>query len=131
MPTTPTDYTFNSAAPSCTSVFTSVTLSCTYTSGTKILKVSGMFPSVNADGQYGIIISNFFTGAAAVNSTSFSMTIKNPTGYLIVQQTTGIISKISAAVGSCSSPCATCAGTASTCTSCTVPSDNPIFNPVT
>lgn len=54
LPGTPTDYAFSATNTTCTSVFTNVTLTCTYTSGTKTMKVTGMFPSTNNDGSYGI-----------------------------------------------------------------------------
>ncbi len=84
LPTTPADFSFSSSNSSCTSVFSTATLACVYTSGTKTMKVSGMFPSGNSDGQYGISINGFFTGAATGASSSFSMSVKNTAGYLIV-----------------------------------------------
>lgn len=48
--------TITDTTPTCTSVFSSVTLTCTYNTGTRLITIEGMFPSGNSDGQYGIVI---------------------------------------------------------------------------
>jgi len=48
LPATPTDYSITSATPACTSVFTTATLTCTFSGG--VLTVSGMFPVGNNNG---------------------------------------------------------------------------------
>lgn len=54
LPTNPTDLNVNSATPTCTSVFSSVTLTCSFSSDK--ITINGMFPTGNSDGQYGIVI---------------------------------------------------------------------------
>jgi len=72
LPTT-TTMSISSATPACTSLFTSVTLTCTYAAPT--LTVSGMFPVGNNDGSYGIQVGSFFTGTTTGLTNSFTMSL--------------------------------------------------------
>ena len=90
LPTSPSDLDVTSASPACTSVFTTVTLTCTYTSGTRQLKVSGMFNPGNNDGTYGIDVDHFFNGANALTTSSFSMELYSSGGYLIATEYSGL-----------------------------------------
>ena len=50
LPTTPTDMALTNSNPSCSSLFSSASLSCTYDSATESLRINGMFPTGNSDG---------------------------------------------------------------------------------
>ena len=50
LPTTPADMSLTSASPTCSSLFSSASLTCVYDAGTESIRVNGMFPSGNSDG---------------------------------------------------------------------------------
>jgi len=131
LPASPTDINITQINPTCSSLFSSVTLTCTFDDASNKITINGMFPVENNDGQYGIKISNVFNGANSLTTSSFELKLLASNGLSIVEDNSGIITTIYEPVATCSSPCNTCAGTPTTCTSCIVPSNEPFFNPQT
>lgn len=121
----------STATPTCSSVFSSATLACSFDLTTRTLTVEGMFPTSNADGQYGIVVQGVENGANSLTTDSFSLTLYSSNNYEIVVDSDGITTVIYDPISPCGSTCLTCAGTATTCTSCIVPSNEPFYNPVT